>query len=152
MQHPLAAGWIVESYRRLSLGLLAALRALGLDAEAGKRAEPIRSAGPICFEVPSDYEITIKGKKLIGSAQVRKQGGLLQHGSLPLCGDLGRICEVLSFASEAELRDRRVQVRVSASCASQQTKSLSQPGIRSEFAFDHHLAHLLVFALVAWTR
>jgi lipoate-protein ligase A len=110
IQHPLAAGWIVESYRRLSGALLAALRALDLDAGADKRAEPIRSAGPICFELPSDYEITVNGKKLIGSAQVRKQGGLLQHGSLPLSGDLGRICEALAFASETERQIARERV------------------------------------------
>ena len=39
---------------------------------------------PVCFEVPSTYEITVNGKKLIGSAQARKKEGVLQHGSLPL--------------------------------------------------------------------
>ncbi len=52
---------------------------------------------PICFEVPSTYEITVNGKKLIGSAQARKKEGVLQHGSLPLTGDLTRICQALGF-------------------------------------------------------
>jgi lipoate-protein ligase A len=51
--------------------------------------------------VPSAYEITVGGKKLIGSAQARRREGVLQHGSLPLVGDLARITEVLAFAEEA---------------------------------------------------
>src|SRR5512144_1244056 len=54
--------------------------------------------GPVCFEIPSNYEITVGGKKLIGSAQARRKDGVLQHGSLPLVGDLGRITEALVFA------------------------------------------------------
>jgi lipoate-protein ligase A len=34
---------------------------------------------------------------LIGSAQARRKGGVLQHGSLPLTGDLTRICQALVF-------------------------------------------------------
>jgi len=59
------------------------------------------SINPICFEVPSTYEITVDGKKLIGSAQARKKEGVLQHGSLPLKGDLARICQALVFKDEA---------------------------------------------------
>ncbi len=55
---------------------------------------------PVCFEMPSTYEITVAGKKLIGSAQARKKAGVLQHGSLPLEGDLTRICQVLVFADD----------------------------------------------------
>jgi lipoate-protein ligase A len=42
----------------------------------------------------------VNGKKLIGSAQARKQEGVLQHGSLPLTGDLARICQALVFEDE----------------------------------------------------
>jgi lipoate-protein ligase A len=66
---------------------------------------------PICFEVPSDYEITANGKKLLGSAQVRKRGVVLQHGTLPLEGDLGRIGEALRFDSEAEREQVKARVR-----------------------------------------
>jgi len=38
---------------------------------------------------------------LIGSAQSRKKEGLLQHGSLPLIGDLARICDALVYENEA---------------------------------------------------
>ena len=41
------------------------------------------------------------GKKLIGSAQARRREGVLQHGSLPLTGDLSRICHALVFLDES---------------------------------------------------
>jgi len=93
---PRVAGSIVESYRRLSAGLARGLELLGVaDVVADQRAESRRAGGPVCFEAPSDYEITVGGRKLVGSAQMRADGGVLQHGTLPLCGDIGRICSLL---------------------------------------------------------
>ena len=99
---PRVAGTVLESYNRLAQALLRAVRGLSLPVEMKERAEgPAgQSLNPVCFEVPSTYEITVQGKKLIGSAQARKKEGVLQHGSLPLHGDLTRICEALVFADE----------------------------------------------------
>lgn len=99
---PVLAGGVLESYNRLAQALLLAVKNLGVPVEmkegkAGHNALP----NPVCFEVPSTYEITANGKKLIGSAQARKKEGVLQHGSLPLTGDLTRICEALVFENEA---------------------------------------------------
>jgi lipoate-protein ligase A len=94
---PRVHGGIVESYRRLSEGLLAGLLQMGLPVRQVERPEDHdRDAGPVCFEVPSNYEIVFDGHKLVGSAQVRKGGAVLQHGSLPLVGDIARICAVLA--------------------------------------------------------
>lgn len=99
--HPLAAGTIVESYRRLSAALLRAVEQLGLAARAAPKSASTAASGPVCFEAPSDYEITADGKKLVGSAQVRRQNAALQHGSLPLTGDVTRIAEALAYPDEA---------------------------------------------------
>ncbi len=101
--HPLLAGGVLPSYRRISRGLMAGLRLLGIDADTApeQSATEADRSNPVCFEAPSAYEITAGGRKLIGSAQLRRVAGVLQHGSLPLCGDLGRICEVLSYREEA---------------------------------------------------
>lgn len=105
--HPLMQSGVLESYRRLSLGLLAGLRFLGVDAaaDAGRAA---RTAGnPVCFEVPSHYEISCGGKKLVGSAQARRLGCVLQHGALPLGGDLARILQALAHPDSTPERIRR---------------------------------------------
>jgi lipoyl(octanoyl) transferase len=102
---PRVAGSVLQSYRRLSLALVEALRKLDVYVRADKEYSTTvktNSGGPVCFDVPSNYEITANDKKLIGSAQARRMGGILQHGSLPLFGDLTRITQVLTYASEAD--------------------------------------------------
>jgi lipoate-protein ligase A len=103
VQDPRLAGSVLESYQRLSQALVAALGLLGVSAKAQERSVPMhtaQNAGPVCFQVPSNYEITVDGKKLIGSAQARRRNGVLQHGSLPLCGDLTRITQVLRYPNQ----------------------------------------------------
>ncbi len=107
---PRVAGGVLESYLRLSRALLEALHILGLspaseekEKKGGQRDKP----NPVCFEVPSNYEITVNGRKLIGSAQARRKEGILQHGALPLKGDLSRIITALVFPTpEAETKAR----------------------------------------------
>jgi len=105
-QDPRLAGGVLRSYRVLSRALLGALSLLGIDAEAREKPAPasrredqasLPDPNPVCFEEPSDYEITVNGKKLVGSAQVRRKDAVLQHGSLPLYGDITRIVQVLSL-------------------------------------------------------
>jgi len=108
---PRLEGSVLESYRRLSAALLDALQRLKVPAQAKRQSAASPSGerkAPICFEAPSNYEITVQGKKLIGSAQARRREGVLQHGSLPLYGDLTRITQVLRFADEAS-RERAAQ-------------------------------------------
>ena len=114
---PRLEGGVLESYRRISSALMVALTSLGIGASAheldpetpGSKETPL----PVCFEVPSNYEITYQGKKLVGSAQSRKREGILQHGSLPLYGDITRITDGLRFddAQERFLVNKRILER-----------------------------------------
>jgi lipoate-protein ligase A len=103
---PRFRGGVLESYRRLSQALIKTLRSLGLQVEAlplpPNQGAENNLKEPVCFEVPSNYEITIQGKKLVGSAQARKKDGVLQHGTIPLNGDITRITHVLKFNSEKD--------------------------------------------------
>jgi lipoate-protein ligase A len=101
---PRLAGSVLDSYQRLSFALLAALEKLGISAQAflkDKLTAPNGNSNLVCFEVPSDYEISFHGKKLIGSAQARRKEGVLQHGSLPLHGDLTRITQALLYSDQS---------------------------------------------------
>ena len=102
-EEPVLAGGVLESYNRLAQALLHAVQSLSVPVEMKEHADGHhqQNLNPVCFEVPSTYEITVDGKKLIGSAQARKKEGVLQHGSLPLTGDLTRICDALVFADES---------------------------------------------------
>ncbi|MGD8456230.1 MAG: biotin/lipoate A/B protein ligase family protein [Anaerolineales bacterium] len=99
---PFLKGDILTSYQRLSAAILLALENLDLPAESlplFKSAQDL-PPDPVCFEIPSHYEITVEGKKLVGSAQARKKNAVLQHGTLPLHGDLTRITESLVYPDE----------------------------------------------------
>jgi lipoate-protein ligase A len=107
---PRLTGGIIESYKGLSAALLYALEKIDLrNAEASTHADargsprsPGEARSPVCFEIPSDYEITVDRRKLFGSAQMRIRGGILQHGTLPLRGDIARICGYLTAHPPAE--------------------------------------------------
>lgn len=114
---PRVDGDIVESYRHLSAALTRGLERLGIPGLAADRRKPpplageAREEGPVCFEVPSDYEITAGGRKLVGSAQMRSRGMVLQHGALPLYGDIARICPLLTVHPDpAHVRARATTV------------------------------------------
>ncbi|MBN1249610.1 MAG: lipoate--protein ligase family protein [Anaerolineae bacterium] len=107
---PRLSGSIAESYRGISEGLVRALHGLGVtEADASGREpgeRPSRAARtPVCFELPSDYEVTVEGRKVVGNSQMRVRGGIFQHGSLPLTGDMGDIGRYLtSHPSPARVR------------------------------------------------
>jgi len=98
------AGGVLDSYRHLSAGLVAGLQHMGMsvEIEPDKQLTEEERGNPVCFQAPSAYEITVKHRKLLGSAQVRRRFGILQHGTLPLKGDIARICDVLQFDSEED--------------------------------------------------
>ena len=74
---------VEPTYFRLSQALLEGLRASGAWVTLA-RAEPEPGSGhsPACFDRASAHEILLEGRKVVGSAQVRRAGALLQHGSI----------------------------------------------------------------------
>ena len=72
-----------ESYARINRILLHALRQLGAPAQLASPATraPLPGDAP-CFETPVAGELVIGDRKLVGSAQWRDGGALLQHGSI----------------------------------------------------------------------
>jgi len=109
---PRTAGDIMQSYQQLSKALLQGLSKLGLDVdvESDRKHANRGSEGPICFEIPANQEIVANGKKLIGSAQARRKDGVLQHGTLPLYGELTGITEALVYADTGERKKAGVRL------------------------------------------
>ena len=72
-----------EAYSRINRILLDGLARLGVVA--GLATPSDRAAAPSirpCFETPAEGELVADGAKLVGSAQWRDGGALLQHGSI----------------------------------------------------------------------
>lgn len=86
-----AFGGARDAYVAINRGLVAGLRTLGVPAAvATDGSVEALDAGP-CFLGPAPGEVTAGGRKLVGSAQARIEGALLQHGSVILGGDQGRL-------------------------------------------------------------
>lgn len=81
--HLFAAG-VEASYGQIAGALIRACLRLGKKVAI---AEPEGAAGELaanCFIHPSVHEIALGKRKVIGSAQVRRRGVLLQHGAIPI--------------------------------------------------------------------
>lgn len=85
---------LAESYGRINALLTAALARLGVPVRAAPAGTPRRPGGAACFAEPSAGELVVDGRKLVGSAQLRERGALLQHGSILVDDDQPRIAEL----------------------------------------------------------
>lgn len=89
-------GTVRQAYRAIHSVLASWLSSFGAEVvvAAGSGRAPVPSTEP-CFARPVEGEVTARDRKLVGSAQVRVAGVLLQHGSIPL----GRSAIVRELAS-----------------------------------------------------
>lgn len=99
---------IQGTYRMISACLARALDLMGIEASialgSGQTAgSDLQSS---CFSAPSDNELLVAGRKICGSAQVRRRGGFLQHGSLLLTFDPERTAALILPVSTLQGADR----------------------------------------------
>jgi lipoate-protein ligase A len=99
LDRPPFGGGVLATYRVIAEALELGLRDAGVDARATEPsprtpAASARSAAA-CFGTLSTHEISVRGRKLVGSAQLRRGGAFLQHGSLPWQLDASRLAQLL---------------------------------------------------------
>ncbi|MCR4424785.1 MAG: lipoate--protein ligase family protein [Firmicutes bacterium] len=90
---------VLDTYLTISRGLLSGLLALGAQVELAPRGgdRPGHAKSAACFDTPSSYELVSGGRKVVGSAQTRRGGVLLQHGSVPISMDFQLLTAVLGL-------------------------------------------------------
>ncbi|WP_164908500.1 lipoate--protein ligase family protein [Halobacillus litoralis] len=92
---------VKEAYLVLSKGLLKGFTNLGIQADFAIPDGKLDVAGSaVCFEEPSWYELIVDGKKAAGSAQTRKKGVILQHGSIPIDVDDMKLFDMFIYKNE----------------------------------------------------
>jgi lipoate-protein ligase A len=95
---------VVATYRSISEALLDALGSLGAEVRAITQAPgraPTVDRSAACFTVTSSHEIVVGERKLVGSAQLRRRGAFLQHGSIPIRSDARRLARLLDDRVDA---------------------------------------------------
>jgi lipoate-protein ligase A len=104
VKSPVFPADIKGSYQKIAHGLLLGLKNMGIPAEiAEDRAKELHRFS--CFLNTSFYEITVKGKKLIGSAQKRWRDIFLQHGSIIISSPYSLLSDLINFKDQEEKRD-----------------------------------------------
>lgn len=72
---------VIKSYIEISQILIDKFKKLGIELDFGGGKE-VNTKFDYCMLISTGADLCYKGKKLIGSAQCRKQGYILQHGSI----------------------------------------------------------------------
>ncbi len=101
---PAIGGSLQEAYFAINRGLAHGLTKLGVisDFEKGKFEPDREKIKSPCFISTARYEITYDNKKLVGSAQRKLNGLLLQHGSILLDGHQEEMVALTRFAPERQ--------------------------------------------------
>lgn len=94
-------GSLPEMYATIALPIRNALTSLGLPLDDGGRTMGVRN-NPCCFATRLGHEISVNGKKIVGSAQRRLKTAALQHGSIVLSLDAHRYANCLNFTDMAK--------------------------------------------------
>jgi lipoate-protein ligase A len=91
-----ARGETAESSQRLGEGVRAGLRLLGLDpARTRSYYQDHGEPGAAFFDGPAEGDILVAQNKLVACAQLRRDGVVMQQGSLHLGGDITGISQAL---------------------------------------------------------
>ncbi len=111
-------GSVLDTYRVISEGLVAGLRRLGIPAALSEDPPPTRDSlsrlSAACFDSTTTSEVSVEGKKLVGSAQGRVRGVILQHGSIPLQLDRDAVVDCLNLGTRTEAIKRILQTKATA--------------------------------------
>jgi|YelNatPaOPRAMG01_1025707.scaffolds.fasta_scaffold05095_5 lipoate-protein ligase A len=106
---------VTEVYLFISQAIVEGLKSAGLKCEISQDKKENYSRFSACFAVSSIYEIVLDGKKLVGSAQVRRDGKILQHGSIPV---ISHVEEYANCFSLDEIEREKLLIKLNSSMTS----------------------------------
>jgi lipoate-protein ligase A len=93
---------VLATYEAISGALRLGLERLGVSTTLSPQRSPARASGPVCFNVAASHELLNEGRKLIGSAQLRRGRAFLQHGSIPYLADAARLGAAIGVPADGE--------------------------------------------------
>ena len=100
---------IYANYKSVSEALCEGFRGLGVPAilapETRRISTSVNGVDLPCFVSPSRYELTVQGRKIVGSAQRRLRRSFLQHGSMPIHCDRDKLARATRMANSALLEE-----------------------------------------------
>jgi len=84
-EHPLSRQPL-QAYDAVHEAFSRVLERLGFGLQPRGTRDASKDSEPLCFGRADAFDLVMRGRKVLGSAQRRRKGALLQHGSLLLRG------------------------------------------------------------------
>lgn len=107
------ASSVNEAYKQICQALIAGLAEMGVKAELG-RSESAYKDFHDCFQATTQADLHFQGKKLVGSAQLRRRHGVLQHGSIILNQSQTRLAEILGLRQAQKSQEEENEAEIQA--------------------------------------
>ena len=157
-----ALGSLRETYLEIHQMIRGALGALGVPAELASARAAVSPGAGACFAAPAGGEVMVGDRKVAGSAQLREDGALLQHGSVLLEDDQDVVRQVTcgdappdGSAPVSRLVGRRVEwdeaaAALAAAAAERWGASFPEPAAPAA-VLEAAEAHVPRFRSAAWT-
>lgn len=98
---PILDSSIARAYRQICDALIAGLVALGVAASMGKSADGSYKSYEDCFQATTQADLQYQGKKIVGSAQLRRHNSVLQHGSIMVNQSQDRMAQLLGVTEKS---------------------------------------------------
>lgn len=136
---------VEESYTVICRGIIGALELLGVEASLVPRTPYHLDRVHACFSSPAAADLAVGGRKICGSAQTRKSGGVLQHGTILNLDNSALLFELLDYP-EGEARERRREFSRTCACLEELGVAVEWDEIASAFKQGFEEAFNIVLA------
>lgn len=144
---------VKQAYLEICRGLIATLAHFNLELQLGNSETSYRHSQD-CFQVTTAADLHYQGKKLVGSAQLRRKDAVLQHGSLLLNQPQGAMSELLNDqdSMQTELTEKahrhaNLFELVKAEVPMERLERAFMEGFEQAFAFRFQISHLTTYEL-----
>lgn len=96
---PILEASVARAYRQICDALITGLVELGVEASLGKSADGSYKSYEDCFQATTQADLQYQGKKIVGSAQLRRRNAVLQHGSIMINQAQDKMAQLLGTKS-----------------------------------------------------
>jgi len=90
---------VVQAHKEICQALILTFAQFGIELELGRSQSNYRHLED-CFEATTTADLHFQGRKVVGSAQLRRKSALLQHGSIVLQPSPPMLSELLADQKE----------------------------------------------------
>jgi lipoyl(octanoyl) transferase len=112
---------VINSYKEISDALAEGFKILGITLEYPEYKK-VSCQGGYCMSLSTGSDLGYNNKKFIGSAQLRKNGYILQHGSIPFKIDFDKINKIFfeptDFSKITTLNEINSNIEINTLCES----------------------------------